>query len=103
MGLLLSDTDSKENAHTRIPSNSVKGVTIILFGVKVENECKWYIDDCGLYLRVDNEIKCRKDKDAKMGCLRGIRMEDVKNIPVSTCGSDLLFARDSTNGSSLQP
>ena len=90
MGLLLSDTDSKENAHTRIPSNSVKGVTIILFGVKVENECKWYIDDCGLYLRVDNEIKCRKDKDAKMGCLRGICMED---IPVSTCGCLHVIAR----------
>ena len=77
---LLSDTDSIEKAHTRIPSNSVKGVTIILFGVEVENECKWYIDDCGLYLCVDNEIKCREDKDAEMGCLRGICMEDVKNI-----------------------
>jgi hypothetical protein len=86
MRLFLSDTVLIENAHTRIPSNSVKGVTIILFDVEVENECDWYIDDCGLYLRVDNEIKCRKDKDVEMastrfvetGCLRGICM--VENI-----------------------
>jgi hypothetical protein len=87
--MFLSDTDSIENAHTRIPSNSVKGVTIILFGVEVENECHdWYIDDCGLYLRGGNEIECRKDNDVEiastrlveMECLRVICMEDVKNM-----------------------